>query len=78
MSAIDFMDAYAALKAAGVDLPEHCRRIVVDIAIGDAVKVYYECYGQEPLLEAGVLAGIMIKAAEDRKEEQENEEENHR
>ena len=38
------------LKKRGL-IPDHCRRVVIDIEVGNVVKVFYECYGDERLIE---------------------------
>ncbi len=35
-------------------VPNHCRRIVLDMEIGEIVKLYYECYGDDKLLEIDI------------------------
>lgn len=54
-------DLALALIAAGV-LPPNCRRFLIDSGEpGSAVKVFYECYGDDRLLDAFVTAGITTK-----------------
>lgn len=32
-------------------IPELCRRVVIDIPLDDAIKVYYESYGSKEVLD---------------------------
>ena len=32
-------------------VPAGCRRIIIDIPVDDAVKLFYECYGDEHILQ---------------------------
>ncbi|KKN20053.1 hypothetical protein LCGC14_0939470 [marine sediment metagenome] len=64
------------MEDAGI-LPDNCRRVIIDIAYDDAVKVYYECYGDERLLKIDFAShiGAMIKRkpAEDSDESEKTE-----
>lgn len=46
-------------------LPPACRRVVVDVQVNEVVKVYYECFGSEELLEVllppALTEGIVIE-----------------
>ena len=39
-----------AFEEAGL-VPTPCRRIIIDIEVGEAVKLFYECYGDERMLQ---------------------------
>lgn len=46
-------------------VPDHCRRIVLDIAYNNVVKIYYEVLGDNRLLDVDFAShiGAMIKEA---------------
>lgn len=53
------------LRQLSDNLPANCRRVVIDITIEEFVKVYYECFGDEAVIEiarAGLERGIQIRA----------------
>jgi len=50
-------DLEQQLIDAGV-LPDHCTHIVIDIAHGKPVKVYYECWGGSKLLKVDWAKGL--------------------
>lgn len=35
-------------------VPDNCKRIVIDIGMEDAVKIYYECYGDTRLIDINI------------------------
>lgn len=39
-----------ALKGSGI-LPDNCRRVVIDLNTDDATKLYFECFGDDRLIE---------------------------
>lgn len=40
----------AICEASGVD-PDRCHRVIIDAEAGAAVRVYFDCFGDEQLLE---------------------------
>jgi hypothetical protein len=52
-----FMDA---LKEQGL-IPSNCRRVVIDAEVSNPVHLYYECFGDERLLNIALTDGSHIK-----------------
>lgn len=56
-------------------VPKNCRKIVIDMEVGDAVKVYYSCYGDQEMIEVLVPAllepAVRIIPAKENESEQE-------
>lgn len=49
--AISVHEFWRRLKQAGVQLPDNCRRIIIDAEAGQALKVYFECFANNDLAE---------------------------
>ena len=60
MAAVHTCEFMKQFVEAGL-VPDNCRRIVIDLEVNDAVKVYYECFGDDkfvPRFVDHVIAGI--------------------
>lgn len=51
----------SVLIEAGI-LPEHCTRAIIDIQVGEPVKVYAECLGDRKLLETPKVVDMLRQA----------------
>ncbi len=60
------------LMGAGI-LPDNCRRAVIDVTVDKPVKVYYECYGDERLLDVDFAEHIGAMITEKKAEGEHNE-----
>lgn len=56
-------DVLRPLHDAGL-LPPNCRALLLVIDIQEAVKVFYECFGDEPMFTNLDLAGILAMSRE--------------
>jgi hypothetical protein len=49
------------LTRCGVEVPKRARRIVLDFQVGQLAKIYFDCFAESGLLEAGLdLSGAEI------------------
>ncbi len=51
-------DLFAQFIKAGI-VPSNCRRMVIDMEVEKAVRVYYDCFGDERLLEVEGLVSML-------------------
>ena len=58
-------------------VPDHCRRIVIDIQADNTVTLYFECVGDERLLQIDWAKGLTISRVDELlKQAQEQEDKN--
>lgn len=55
------MDIYQQLQDAGIELPSNVRRIVIDISVDEAVKVYYETFASSKTMDVVIESLIRNK-----------------
>ncbi len=55
------------LRMAGIlteDANDHVSRVIIDVKVGEVVKVYIERFADEKLLKCGVDAGVALEGCE--------------
>ena len=58
MKALNSEDLHNKFVAAGI-VPDHCKRIIIDIALDSIVQVYYQCNADERLLNVGLVDALL-------------------
>lgn len=43
-------------------VPKGTRRVIIDIEVGEAIRVYYDTFGNNKILDTGLLADIINEA----------------